>query len=70
MATFALQLKHARRVLGLSQSDLAREINVSFGAVQRWEAEENLPGLLAYRRAKEVIKRARQAGVNQRKVSA
>ena len=57
MASFALQLKHARRVLDISQSELAAEIKVSPSSVRQWEAEENLPGLLAYRRAKAVIER-------------
>jgi putative transcriptional regulator len=40
-------LRKARRQLGLSQEDLARELGVSFSTVNRWENGRFKPSRLA-----------------------
>ena len=45
--TFAEALKDARLKLGLSQTELAREIHVSFTTINRYENGHHLPTPLA-----------------------
>ena len=42
---FAEQVKYARMVMQLSQTDLARQIGVSYATVSRWERENRKPQL-------------------------
>ncbi len=45
--TFAEALKDARLKLGLSQTELAREIHVSFTTINRYENGHHMPTPLA-----------------------
>lgn len=48
--TFQEKVKTARKQLGLSQEDMARELSVSFATVNRWENScECKPSRLALR---------------------
>ncbi len=44
---FSSHVKSVRQVLGLSQSKLADELNVSFATVNRWENGKTTPSKLA-----------------------
>ena len=56
---FARQLRRARRVLGLSQSALAEEIDVHPSSVQQWEKGTSAPSTVLYLRIRrKVLKRA------------
>lgn len=45
--TFAEKIKIVRKKLFLSQEALAKELNVSFATVNRWESGKHEPGLVA-----------------------
>lgn len=40
-------VKYVRQQLGLSQEQLARELNISFSTVNRWENGKSLPSQMA-----------------------
>ena len=44
---FKSTVKYVRKLLGLSQEQLARELNVSFSTVNRWENEKSCPSQMA-----------------------
>ena len=52
----AVKLKKIRQLHGRSQEDLARELGVSFAAVNRWENGKNKPSRLAYDKIRQVAK--------------
>ena len=43
MMNFAERVKHARRELGYSQMQFAKELGVSFSSVNRWEQGHTVP---------------------------
>lgn len=43
MSKFSILLKKTRRKLGLTQEDLARELNVSWVTINRWENGKTVP---------------------------
>ena len=45
-ATFGQRIKDARTNLGLSRQGMADECDVTYEAVRRWEADENMPATL------------------------
>jgi transcriptional regulator with XRE-family HTH domain len=45
--TFPEKLRHHRQRLGITQSQLAEILGVSFGAVSKWERGLNLPAEIA-----------------------
>ena len=51
------ELKNIRKQRKWSQSDLAREIGVSFATVNRWETGKTQPSKLAYEKIIKIIKR-------------
>lgn len=44
---FKSTVKYVRKQLGLSQEQLARELNISFSTVNRWENGRSLPSQMA-----------------------
>lgn len=44
---FAQTVKEIRKILSISQEQLARELHVSFATVNRWENGKNSPNMLA-----------------------
>ena len=44
---FSSSVKHVRAKLGISQEQLARELNISFSTVNRWENEKSHPSQMA-----------------------
>ncbi len=44
---FSTIVKGVRKELGLSQEQLARELNVSFSTINRWEKGKNRPSQMA-----------------------
>ena len=44
---FSLIVKQVRKELGLSQEQLARELNISFSTVNRWENGRSRPSQMA-----------------------
>jgi putative transcriptional regulator len=59
---FALLLKRVRADLSLSQEKLARELNVSFATVNRWENNQVKPSKLARIQFESFHKRMIQSG--------
>lgn len=51
--TFAAELKRIRQRTFLSQSAFAKEVNVSFSTVNRWESGRTKPNLIAMKNIKE-----------------
>ncbi|MBR0131622.1 MAG: helix-turn-helix transcriptional regulator [Lachnospiraceae bacterium] len=51
--TFAEELKRIRQRSFLSQEAFAKEINVSFSTVNRWESGKTKPNLIAMKNIKE-----------------
>lgn len=45
--SFSLMIKRVRAELGLSQEQLARELNISFSTVNRWENGKSNPSPMA-----------------------
>lgn len=45
--SFGSVVKHVRMQLGLSQEQLARELNISFSTINRWENGKSLPSQMA-----------------------
>lgn len=54
---FADEIKDLRRKCLLSQTDFAREIGVSFSAVNRWETGKSKPNYKALKRLDEYCKK-------------
>ena len=50
--TFAEELKRTRQRTFLSQGAFAKEINVSFSTVNRWESGKTRPNLIAMKNIK------------------
>jgi DNA-binding transcriptional regulator YiaG len=44
---FCEQVRHARKKLELTQTDLANALHVSFATVNRWENQKSIPSQLA-----------------------
>ena len=44
---FGVLIKRVRKELGLSQEQLARELNISFSTVNRWENGKSNPSQMA-----------------------
>lgn len=44
---FGMLIKRVRVELGLSQEQLARELNISFSTVNRWENRKSRPSQMA-----------------------
>lgn len=44
---FEILVKQVRKQLGLSQEQLAREMNISFSTINRWEKGKNKPSQMA-----------------------
>jgi transcriptional regulator with XRE-family HTH domain len=61
MERLSEKLKELRKKKGLTQEDMAREINVSLSTVQRWEKKGGEPTRLARR---ELQKLFRREGIN------
>ena len=59
---FARLLKKVRADLSLSQEDLARQLNVSFATVNRWENNQVKPSKLARIQFESFHKRMIQSG--------
>lgn len=55
--SFSDELKRIRQHSFLSQEAFARELNVSFSSVNRWEANRAKPNLAAMKRIKEFCER-------------
>ncbi len=55
--TFAETLKKLRRELNMTQEALARELNVSFATVNKWENNKAKPSRMAMMLIKEYSKR-------------
>ena len=51
--TFAEELKRTRQRAFLSQGAFAKEVNVSFSTVNRWESGKTKPNLIAMKNIKE-----------------
>ena len=51
--TFADELKRIRQRSFLTQEAFAKEVNVSFSTVNRWESGKTKPNLIAMKRIKE-----------------
>lgn len=45
--SFEVLVKRVRNKLGLSQEQLAREMNISFSTINRWEKGKNKPSQMA-----------------------
>lgn len=45
--SFGIVIKNVRKELGLSQEQLARELNISFSTVNRWENGKSQPSQMA-----------------------
>jgi len=58
MEQFSQKIKALREKRGWSQEDLAREIDVSFSTVQRWEKRGSKPIRLARRELRRLFKEA------------
>ena len=54
---FAKELKAIRQHCFLSQEAFARELNVSFSSVNRWESSKARPNLAAMKRIKDFCSR-------------
>lgn len=52
------KVKTLRNILGWSQEDLARHIDVSLSTVQRWEMKKVKPNKLAQRELNKLFKKA------------
>jgi len=52
---YPLLLRELREQLGISQEDLAHELGVSFGTVNRWENGKVLPSKLAKKQLESFI---------------
>lgn len=50
---FPEEIKHARQRCFLTQSDFAKEVNVAFSTVNRWEGGKAKPNLAAMKNIKE-----------------
>lgn len=61
MERLSERLKELRKKKGLTQEDMAREINVSLSTVQRWEKKGGEPTRLARRELQRLFRRE---GVN------
>jgi DNA-binding transcriptional regulator YiaG len=55
------KIRTLRTALGLTQEELARQIDVSLATVQRWEADKVVPSRLA---RKELVRLFKKAGIN------
>lgn len=44
---FGIMVKQVRKRLGLSQEQLARELNISFSTINRWENGKSNPSQMA-----------------------
>ena len=51
-------IKSLRNIMGWSQEDLARKIDVSLSTVQRWEGKGSKPSRLARKELEKLFKRA------------
>lgn len=47
LMSFGMLIKYVRKELGLSQEQLARELNISFSTVNRWENGKTNPSQMA-----------------------
>lgn len=45
--SFGETVKYVRKELNFSQEQLARELNISFSTVNRWEKEKSMPSQMA-----------------------
>ncbi len=52
---YKIAIQRIRKALGISQEDLARELGVSFGTVNRWENGKVNPSKLAKRQLNSFI---------------
>ncbi|MBA7469115.1 MAG: helix-turn-helix domain-containing protein [Dehalococcoidia bacterium] len=57
MERLSEKLKELRKKKGLTQEDMAREINVSLSTVQRWEKKGGEPTRLARRELQRLFRR-------------
>ncbi|TES89141.1 MAG: XRE family transcriptional regulator [Dehalococcoidia bacterium] len=57
MERLSERLKELRKKKGLTQEDMAREINVSLSTVQRWEKKGGEPTRLARRELQRLFRR-------------
>ena len=48
--TFAEKVKYVRAKLLISQTELAKEMGVSFSTVNRWETEKHEPSFIAQKK--------------------
>jgi DNA-binding transcriptional regulator YiaG len=55
------KIRTLRTALGLTQEELARQIDVSLATVQRWETDKVVPSRLA---RKELVRLFKKAGIN------
>ena len=61
MEQLGQKIKELRRKMGLTQEDLARQLEVSLSTVQRWEGKGTKPIRLARREIKKLLQKA---GIN------
>lgn len=54
--TFSEILKHIRKQQNYTQEQFARELNVSFSTINRWENGHTVPSVLAKMRLQEYCK--------------
>ncbi len=59
---FAETVKEVRRQLGLSQEELAHELDVSFSTINRWENRKTVPFKLARRQFEALCERMKEQG--------
>lgn len=55
--TFAEQVKFARKELKMSQEKLAKELDVSFSTINRWEKGHVMPSYIAQQSFLELCKK-------------
>lgn len=51
--SFSKEIKRARQRCFLTQTDFAKEVNVAFSTVNRWEAGKARPNLIAMKNIKD-----------------
>ncbi len=64
--SFSSLIREVRQNLNISQEQLARDIDVSFSTINRWENGRTIPSKLASRR---FIEYCKQHGINQETIN-
>ena len=61
-ANFSETVKEVRRQLGLSQEELAHELDVSFSTINRWENSKTVPFKLARKQFQAFCEQMKEEG--------